>query len=536
MKSRYRLALFISLFGLVNISAFCQATSPGRVRFIQRTTSDWDQYTKEPTSSFIEWINQKMSRTQLYTTYFDSRLSWYPNAWAYEDLYGIGINDPLVQQHPEWILKDSNGNRLYIPWGCSGSVCPNYAFDPGNPDFRNWWIENKGGKDIQTGYKGLWIDDVNLEFQVGNGDGSLATPIDARTGAPMTYEAWKSYVAGFTQAIRSALPNAEIAHNSIWYAGGSARDYDPSVIDEIKAADFINCERGVSDWGLQSGSGNNGDNNWSLNAFLAFIDHVHNLGKHVILEEYTFNGDGEYGVAGYFLISDGQDGFGNDQAGPYSWSKAYDVDLGQPQAGRYSWNNLLRRDFSGGIVLLNPAYSSPVTVTLPGTFQRADGSTLTSITLNGGQGAILIGQANDLASAGETLADGTYVVTNQYSGYVLDNKAFSVTSGAQVDQWASNGNPNQTWKFTTVGNGEYAIQNVFSGLYLTDVNGELQQVVQNNSGSQLWKVRAVSPGVFTLTNAATGKVIDNPKFSKTQGVGIITWPANNGPNQNWTIQ
>ena len=65
------------------------------------------------------------------------------------------------------------------------------------------------------------------------------------------------------------------------------------MIREIQSADYINCERGISDDGLTGGDGP-----WSVNAFLRFVDHVHSLGAHVIFDEYTFNG--EYGSCRLF--------------------------------------------------------------------------------------------------------------------------------------------------------------------------------------------------------------------------------------------
>jgi hypothetical protein len=531
MKAVHILAIAATLLGSAHFEAFGQSTtSPGRIRFTQRTSSDWDQFTANPSASFISWINQKMNRVQVYEPFFDSRLSWYKNAWSYQDLYGVSGGDNLVRQHPEWILKDSNNNWLYLPWGCSGGTCPLYAFDPGNPDFRNWWIQNRGKVAMSAGYKGLWIDDVNLEFRVGDRNGTETVPIDPRTGAPMTYAAWKGYVAGFTQAIRSALPNAEIVHNSIWFAGGSNRDYDPNVIKEIQAADFINCERGISDGGLTGGDGI-----WSVNAFLAFVDHVHSLGKHVIFDEYTFNG--EYGAAGYYLISDGLDGFGNHEVSPDSWDSLYDADLGTPQGDRYTWNNLLVRNFSAGWVLLNPNRAAAVTVPVSGAFRRADGSAVSgTLRLNGGEGAVLLNPNASAATAAPVLANGTYTITGRSNNYVLDDPAFSVASGTQIIQWSLNGDSNQLWRFMDNGSGQFTIQSAFSGLYLADVNGQLQQVAQNNGSSQLWTVKATASGIYTLTNVSTGRVIDNPASSTKQGTGMITYSANGGQNQNWAIK
>lgn len=364
------------------VCSLAQSNNGGRVNFVMRTNSGWDQFTDSLNPYIGQWLNNNFWRMQVSAPYFNGRLGWYPNAWAYQDLYGQWNGTPLASQHPDWVLRDGNGSPLYVPWGCWGSGCPNLAFDPGNPDFQRWWINN-AKQVLSAGYKGLWIDDVNMEFRVSYGDGSNATPWNPRTNAPMTYEEWKTAVADFTQQIRWNLPNAEILHNSIWFAGGDQRDYDWNVIREIQSADYINCERGISDDGLTSGNGA-----WSVNAFLRFVDHVHQLGAHVIFDEYTFNG--EYGIAGYFLINDGRDGYGNQQVAPYYTAAEYYVDLGDPLGGRYNWNGLLRRDFKNGTVLVNPARSNWVSAYMNGNAYTIYGSDSRSISLSGGQGLILL--------------------------------------------------------------------------------------------------------------------------------------------------
>jgi hypothetical protein len=217
---------------------------------------------------------------------------------------------------------------------------------------------------------------------VSYGSGAGASPIDPRTGQPMTYDAWKANISGLTQYVRWNLPNAEIVHNNLWFAGGSQRDYDQNVINEIQAADYINLERGISDSGLTGGDGP-----WSVRAFLRYVDHVHSLGKHVIFDEYAFNG--EYNVAGYFLINDGNDLFANQQVHPWYTAGIYSVQLGNAKGGRYEWNGMIRRDFDKGIVLLNPAGSGWQVAQLPN-MHRYDGSSAGWLPLNGGQGAVLL--------------------------------------------------------------------------------------------------------------------------------------------------
>jgi hypothetical protein len=306
-----------------------------------------------------------------------------PNSWAYIDLYAVYTQSGVAASHPDWILADSSGNKLYIPWGCANGTCPQYAADVSDPAFRSWWISNAATL-LGAGYKGVWIDDVNLEFRVSDGNGNEVAPIDPNTGTTMTAENWRRYVAEFVEQIRAALPAYEILHNSIWYA--SPTEYsDPYVIRQIKAADYINLERGISDPGVVGMTGK-----YSVGDFLGYVDVAHSYGKNVVFDELGFNGD--YGLAGYFLINNGNDALGNQAITPDNWWAGYNVNLGAPQGPRYVWYNLLRRDFAQGLVLLNPPKTTTVTVTLPGPMTKLDdASYVSSVTLNPGQAVVLTG-------------------------------------------------------------------------------------------------------------------------------------------------
>jgi hypothetical protein len=306
-----------------------------------------------------------------------------PNSWAYIDLYAVYTNSTLAANHPEYILRDSSGNKLFIPWGCANGTCPQYAADVSDPAFRSWWISNASAE-LSAGYKGVWIDDVNLEFRVSDGNGNEVAPFDQNTGAQMTPDNWRMYVAQFVEQIRAALPAYEILHNAIWYA--SPTEYsDQYVQRQMKAADYINLERGISDPGVVGMTGK-----YSVGDFLGYVDLAHSFGKNVVYDELYHNGD--YGLAGYFLINNGNDALGDQTVTPVNWWTGYNVNLGAPQGPRYVWYNLLRRDFAQGFVLLNPPQTAAVTVTLPGPMTKLDdGSSISSITLNPGQAVVLTG-------------------------------------------------------------------------------------------------------------------------------------------------
>ena len=371
----------------------------GHVNFYKHSAPSDDSYTSSPSSSTIAFLGSNWTRLTTFATYWDqnTKLSWYSRAWAYLDSYAIYTDPsdsffaPVVRQHPEWILRDVNGNPLFINYACAGGTCPQYAANITDPNgFRAWWIREALGLFNRTpAYKGLFIDDVNLDLQcVSNGNGIPTTPVDPATGQLMTNDAWRTYLADFMAQVRAALPAIEIVHNSIWFLDWS----DPNIQREIQAADWINLERGVNDNGLRGGW-----EYWSYNRFLTFIDFLHTNGKGVILDAEAPTSDTnparEYSVASYLLISNGKDLVGDSSQTPSYWWSGFNSDLGSAASGRYIWQDLWRRDFQGGMALVNPPDAAPVTVTLPAAFTRVDGSIANSITLNAGEGAVLKSQA-----------------------------------------------------------------------------------------------------------------------------------------------
>jgi hypothetical protein len=540
----------LALLVLSALSLVGECPDAGCVNFAQRTGSDFDKYINGGATD-QQWITVHFWRMQTSNGWFDKNLSWYKGAWAYIDSYAIYNNSqPLKDQHPEWILRDQNGNKLYIPWGCAGGTCPQFAADVSNPLYRDYWI-GQARAIMAKGYKGLWIDDVNLNMQVGDGSGKLVTPMDPNTGRPMASADWARYFADFMTEVRQALPNAELLHNSMWFAGSGLPGSDPYVQQEIKAADYINRESGVSDSGI---TGNGGY--WSIQSLFSFFDTVHSLGSHIDIQE--FHTGGYYGLAAYFLISNGGDAIGDGDVTPNNWPAGYDVQLGAALAARYTWSNLIRRDFAKGIVLLNPPGRSTVNVTAPGIYTDLAGNLVSSISLGAKQGIILLGATTPppppviippvvppppppvvtppppVPSSG-TISNGTYVLTNLLSGLVLDDPSASVKAGIQMRQWTPNGTNAQRWQFEKEAGGYFVIQNVASGLFLEDLNGKLVQDWYGNSSAKRWAVQPVTGG-YLIVNKATGRVIDDSAMGLKAGNLIITFAKNGGKNQVWAIR
>jgi hypothetical protein len=321
-------------------------------------------------------------RMRCYAPYFDSRLSWYPHAWVYKDLYGIPTDSSLVGEQPQWVLRDASGRPLYVRYDCNGTRCSQYAADVGDPEFRAHWIDQARAL-LARGYVGLFVDDVNMLIsRVSDGAGRAVAPRDPRTGGPMSEPDWQRYVAEFVEQIRAAFPEAEIVHNALWFAGHDGE----FVRRALEAADLQELERGVNDDGIIGGGGTYG-----FDTLLAHIDWLHQRGKGVVFDADARSANARrYALAVYLLVGSGRDGIGNDVGGrPDDWWPAYDITLGAPLGDRYRWHDVLRRDFEGGMVLVNEPEAPPVRVDLPRAYVDIDGARTTAIALGPADGAVL---------------------------------------------------------------------------------------------------------------------------------------------------
>ena len=111
-----------------------------------------------------------------------------------------------------------------------------------------------------------------------------------------------------------------------------------------------------------------------------------------MIEEIQTSSRPEYALASYFLTSTGGDGLADRYTqSPGSWWSGNDVNLGGPRWPQmhYRWNGLFRRDFTRGMVLVNEPGSPTVTANLGARYMRLDGSVVTSVTINAGDGVVL---------------------------------------------------------------------------------------------------------------------------------------------------
>jgi Hypothetical glycosyl hydrolase family 15 len=362
---------------LLVLAALPASGSAAEVRLLRNATSEFDRFITDPSPAAQAWMRSHYAEMRGYAPYFDNNaFEWSPPPTSfYRDLYAI-YNQPagnqLIASHPDWVLRDGAGRPLYIPYACSGGTCPQYAGDVGNPAFRAHWIagarhtfdESRTRSPDGSGYMGIFIDDVNLEMKVGNGDGELVAPIDPRTGSTMTRPNWQRYVAEFTEEIRAAFPAAQITHNPLWWLPHS----DPQVRRQVAAADVIELERGFNDAGLTGGGGKYG-----YNTFLKHISWLHRRGRKIVVEPYLeTKAQARYELAGYLLARRPGDSIASRfrTEPPVSggkWWRHWRTDPGRPRSHRKQRGGVWIRRYGRGTAVVNPPGAGTKTIR----FERA---------------------------------------------------------------------------------------------------------------------------------------------------------------------
>jgi hypothetical protein len=153
-------------------------------------------------------------------------------------------------------------------------------------------------------------------------------------------------------------------------------------------------------------------------------------------------------------------------------------------------------------------------------------------------GALVIG----LVAAGMTLAAGggvasaatvgtpTPVVGGQ-SGRCVDVPGTGTTNGTQVQLWDCNGQPNQSWTYTSTR------QFQVSGNKCLDANGQgtsngTQVIIWdcNGQSNQQWNVNTNG----TITGVQSGLCLDANGAATANGTKLILWTCNGQANQQWS--
>jgi len=283
----------------------------------------------------------------------------------------------LDQNHDEWFLKDSDGNR--IRW----DAWPDHWFmDIGNPEYQDYWVGHMVAKaqDVVAGEDG-W-DAVHL----GNAHTSMFGGVERNT----TY----ATDAEYEEAAYGHLTNAHVQFQLVGIPIIIQLAPSPSVYsytEWAQMAEGVKIEHFVSSW-----TGYHSADIWERQ-----VSGLEEIGRaariSVVYPKFRYDDYQAriYGLASYLMGKEGLHDFfyyqieGRWAWWPPLWFPEWETRIGHPIGARYKAQGVWQRSYSKGKVLANPS-SDAYVVDLGGAYQTLGGAIVTSLVLGKHEGAILL--------------------------------------------------------------------------------------------------------------------------------------------------
>jgi hypothetical protein len=137
-----------------------------------------------------------------------------------------------------------------------------------------------------------------------------------------------------------------------------------------------------------------------------------------------------------------------------------------------------------------------------------------------------------------------YTLTARHSGKLLDVFNASAADGANVVQWAANGQSNQRWQFQDAGSGYYNIVSGNSGKCLdvyggTAATGDGVRAVQwacHSGTNQQWRIQDLGTGYVQLIARHSNKCLDIQSAATADGALAVQWTCGTATSQQWLRQ
>ena len=260
----------------------------------------------------------------------------------------------ISRDHPDWFLLDALGKRL----GADKIGDNYYMMDPGNQEWRAFWLSRALELQTQYGWSGLFLDNV---------EGSLSKRKNT-SGLPAKYVDDISYKAAIRGFLEYLYLNYAKANNRPMLANIATLKERVTWYEYLPYLDGAMTERWGVDW---SYTGYVDKATWEEDMLMA--EQTQSLGKNIIMvapgSETDYNRQ-NFAFASYLLVSNGKAAFrySNSSTYRYVWFYSnYQTDLGSPLGPRYLSGNLWRRDFAKGSVTVDPVNHIATISTNPST-------------------------------------------------------------------------------------------------------------------------------------------------------------------------
>jgi hypothetical protein len=260
--------------------------------------------------------------------------------------YKAGDFCQISKQHPDWFLLDQKGDRIQ-------SASGNNYMDPGNPGYREFWLERAREMHDKFGWNGVFMDNLEASRKKFTDQGII----------PANYPNDASYqiaVEGFLAFLRnnyfqpSGHPMSgnivSVDDNNVWL---NYLQYLDAVMIESFATSWSDGYQFPIEWERQ----------------MSIIEAALEKGKTLILVAQGDQADTDlqrFAYASYLLIANGNAIFRYSNSDFYREVWIYDdytLDLGTPLGQRKHQGLSWRRDFTHGYVSVNPwTHSAQISV------------------------------------------------------------------------------------------------------------------------------------------------------------------------------
>lgn len=254
--------------------------------------------------------------------------------------YEAGDFCEISENHPDWFLLDQNGQRIVI-----GGT--NYM-DPGNAEYRAFWLERAKALQEQFDWDGVFID--NVEVSLNKLENTGITPAKYPDDA-----SYQDAIEGFLKYLYESHfePNnqpvlANIISVDDWEVWLRYLQYLDGAMIEAFAVDWSNGYRSPTDWKEQ----------------ISAAEQALAQRKKLILVSQSGVARPKhqlFSLASYLLVADNNAYFryaDSDNYREISLYENYALDLGTALGPRYKDGTFWRRDFTNGTVLVDPKTNS----------------------------------------------------------------------------------------------------------------------------------------------------------------------------------
>ena len=254
--------------------------------------------------------------------------------------YEVGDFCEISEDHPDWFLLDQNGNRIV-----GGNT---FYMDPGNAEYRAFWLERAKALQEQYHWDGVFIDNVEVSLN----------KLENRGITPAKYPddaSYQSAIEGFLKYLHenyfepSGRPVlANIISVDDWDVWLRYLQYLDGAMIEAFAVDWSSGYRSPTDWKDQLSAA---EKALAENKKLILVSQAGQARpKHQ-----------QFALASYLMIADKNAYFRYADSEDYRDTTLYEnyfLDLGSALGPRYKDGTFWRRDFTNGSVFVDPKTKS----------------------------------------------------------------------------------------------------------------------------------------------------------------------------------